>query len=1043
MVVHQPGDWFADALQGLAGQDYPALQYLFLLTGSPTDPANQPARDLIETMVPGAVVRHVGGNPGYGASCNAVLDLVQGEGGLFCLLHDDVVLAPDAVSRLVEELYRSNAGVVGPKLVHWDDPRMIQSVGTAVDRLGVEMPLADDGEIDQEQHDFVQDVFVLSSACLLVRADLFRSLAGFDTGVPAAGTDLDFCWRVHLTGARVVIVPAALARHRESMVERSEEDEQALMAEKDSSRLQTVVSLTSRRRLPALVAEATVVTVAHALVVLVTGAPRRALDELRALLSVPLSIPSVRARRARVVRRVADAEVHALQIRGTAYLVRWLRRRDRRLGIEQAQSGGGAVRESAPRAARVMWTALVLLLVLGSRRLIIDGPTDVGQFARLAQGPAGLFSTFTGGWWNGGFGSVGAVPTGFLLTAAGGVAALGNMGLLRTVTVVLAPLVGWLGVWRFASVYSTRAARVAATVAYAAVPLAYSSIAAGRWGGLLTYALFPWLVHAMRRLVGHIPIMRASDDESEQFGDLSEREWRRTFATLALLSGVLIAFEPGSAIAIGVLAVTWAVVTLLHGAGWQWATRWAGLGVAAATCGTLLNLPWSGTYVRHGWWGAVTGAPVEGGRGLGLGRLLCFQIGDFIVARPAALLLAPVVGAILVVRGSRLPWALRGAMLSIVGFLLVFLDDKALLPAHLPEPSVMLVPVAFGIAVCAGSMGAGLSVDLRGGRISWRQPLGFLVALAFAVGVVPAAVNAVPGDWNQPRTTLMRLLTQLPQQSAAGDYRTVFIGDPRVVPGSPVNVGWGISYSVVSGHSVSLADSWEPVATRATDAGDRAVRGIVRGTTARAGRLLAPLGVRFVVVPVIDGGLSTRDRPVPEPRGLVDALSRQLDFRRWYSSPDLAIFENAAWVPVASVLTDAGAQAAGSAGAESMIATDLAGATPVAPGVLSSRDVTAAVPAGTLHLAVPFSGRWRVESAGSTLVPSPAFGLTNAYSVPEGSARVHFDPPLFVSMIAWFVSVVWVAVLWVAVPRRTRTRRRAAVATAPQSAAMAFPGEDA
>mgnify|MGYP003704249341 CR=1 FL=1 len=114
-----------------------------------------------------------------------------------------------AVSALVEEMYRSNAGVVGPKLVHWQDVRRIQSVGIAVDRLGVEMPLADDGEVDQEQHDIVQDVFELSSACLMVRADLFRSVEGFNPQLATVGADLDFCWRIHLTGARVVIVPSA------------------------------------------------------------------------------------------------------------------------------------------------------------------------------------------------------------------------------------------------------------------------------------------------------------------------------------------------------------------------------------------------------------------------------------------------------------------------------------------------------------------------------------------------------------------------------------------------------------------------------------------------------------------------------------------------------------------------------------------------------------------------------------------------------------------------------------------------------------------
>ncbi|MFM9133515.1 MAG: glycosyltransferase family 2 protein, partial [Actinomycetota bacterium] len=76
MVVHEPGDWFPETLAALAAQDNPGLQHLFLLSGDPSAAANSPARDLIETALPDAVIRYTGGNPGYAASCNAVLNLV-------------------------------------------------------------------------------------------------------------------------------------------------------------------------------------------------------------------------------------------------------------------------------------------------------------------------------------------------------------------------------------------------------------------------------------------------------------------------------------------------------------------------------------------------------------------------------------------------------------------------------------------------------------------------------------------------------------------------------------------------------------------------------------------------------------------------------------------------------------------------------------------------------------------------------------------------------------------------------------------------------
>lgn len=140
VVVHEPGAWFAETLQALAQQDYPNLQTLFFVTSG-----SQTAEE-IRKQLPDAIIRTVDGNPGYGPLMNEIGRLVEGDGGFFCLLHDDVALEPDAVSRLMEEMFRSNAGIVGPKLVMWDDPTIVQSVGFGVDRIGEVSSIADVGE---------------------------------------------------------------------------------------------------------------------------------------------------------------------------------------------------------------------------------------------------------------------------------------------------------------------------------------------------------------------------------------------------------------------------------------------------------------------------------------------------------------------------------------------------------------------------------------------------------------------------------------------------------------------------------------------------------------------------------------------------------------------------------------------------------------------------------------------------------------------------------------------------------------------------------
>ena len=48
------------------------------------------------------------------------------------------------------------------------------------------------------------DVFALPTACLLARADLCREIDGFDPAIGFHGEDIEFCWRLHHSGARVV-----------------------------------------------------------------------------------------------------------------------------------------------------------------------------------------------------------------------------------------------------------------------------------------------------------------------------------------------------------------------------------------------------------------------------------------------------------------------------------------------------------------------------------------------------------------------------------------------------------------------------------------------------------------------------------------------------------------------------------------------------------------------------------------------------------------------------------------------------------------------
>ncbi len=79
-------------------------------------------------------------------------------------------LDPATVRQLGVEAFRSNAGVVGPKLVEWNDP-LDPLRGIRHRQGGVLVPLCGPGKLEHKQHGTVRDVFMVPSGCILVHLE--------------------------------------------------------------------------------------------------------------------------------------------------------------------------------------------------------------------------------------------------------------------------------------------------------------------------------------------------------------------------------------------------------------------------------------------------------------------------------------------------------------------------------------------------------------------------------------------------------------------------------------------------------------------------------------------------------------------------------------------------------------------------------------------------------------------------------------------------------------------------------------------------------
>lgn len=1007
VVAHNPGPWFEETMASLAEQDYPNLSILVVDAAS-----TEPVKARVATSAPGAFVRRLDDNPGFGAAANEVLEVVEGA-AFYLVCHDDVALDTDVVRQLVEEGFRSNAAIVGPKLVAWDNSRHLLQVGEGVDHGGYAVPLVERGELDQEQHDAVRDVFTIPGGCTLVRADLFAEIGGFDEGIDYLLDDLSLCWRTHVAGARVVVAPMARVRHLEALAARRPVDDRRRLQARH--RLRVVVSCYAGLSLLVAVPKIALLQVAEALYALLVGRTGQARDLAAAWLWNLRRLGELRdaRRQVRAFRRVPDRELRRFMSRGSARFNQFLRGQigasdDRLTGW--ARSGrdvAGALRAGTFRGSAAVWGIVALVLLAGSRHLITRGVPAVGEMAPFSSSPVELLREWMSGWRTAGLGSEAPAPTAYGLLAGLGFVAAGMMGLLRTVlTIGLLP-VGALTIYRLAAPIGSRHAQTAALLVYVSNPIAYNAVSDGRWGALGLYAGLPVVVGTLARGGGLAPFgaRGGTVGHGVRLGRAGQH-----ILTLGLTTAVLAALIPAAVVIVLVAALALVLGSFLtyRSAG---SLRLLGIAVAGAIVAVALHLPWSLDFLLPGSsWSTLTGPGHESATS-DLGSLLRFQVGPLGAGPLGWAFLVAAALPLVIARAERHAWAVRGWTLAVVFWALAWASQRGDLPFAMPTPAVLLVPSAVGLALATAMGVAAFEVDLPGYRFGWRQIASGLAGAAVVVGTIPVLGASFDGRWAMPAGDHARALGFIDAENDERPFRVLWLGHPDALPLGSWELADGVGYATTVGGTPSVEDVWPGSDDGRTALLADAVELARSGQTARLGRLLAPMGVRYVVVPeqVAPEPFATARLPIPG--GLAATLAAQLDLEPIDVPAGLTVYRNQAFFPPRAVVATAEAppEAGGIAAAVDLDRSGLEGALPDERNNLHWTGPVAADT--TVLLSAAHSTRWQLTVDGRRAARSKPFGWANGFAVPAaGDATLQFrNPPLRYVLLA-VQAAAW---LWV------------------------------
>ena len=506
VVAHNPGEWFEEELQSLATQDYPELVVFVVDSAS-----REPVAARVAEVLPQAYVIRSEENAGYASAINLAVSKVEGAQYLL-LCHDDVALEPDAVRKMVEESYRSTAGIVTPKMLEWSHPSVLLHLGMTVDRCGVAVERVEDGEVDHGQHDTAVEVFAAPGGCMLVRKDLMDAVGGMDGSIKAMGDDIDFSWRVRIAGGRVVLAPRARVRHLEAMTSNlrpfdAGPDDLPVLQKRHE--LQAVLCSYDIPHSLLVIPQLVLLSLVEMVLSSIGGQHSR----VRAIASgwwwVFTHLSSIREKRDEIhaVRRVDDSQLRRYQLRGLARVSAYAQ--------SVSLHGIGSAHLAKPPAVRgsdedpwwapwrrklpaVTWLPAVVVIAYGYRGIALHHLPTVYQLLPF-PGWAVMLHHFFSGYSVSGLStpapvSPSALVLGLLSLLLGGSPALAQ----KVFLLALVPVGVW-GIWVASRSIRSRLARTVLSLSYLFIPLAYGDISGGKLEDLVAYAGAPFVVAVVVR----------------------------------------------------------------------------------------------------------------------------------------------------------------------------------------------------------------------------------------------------------------------------------------------------------------------------------------------------------------------------------------------------------------------------------------------------------------------------------------------------------------------------------------------------------------
>lgn len=897
VVAHNPGEYFSECLGSLAASNYPNLEVVVV-----DDASDRDLQEEVRGSLPTADYLRIEDKGGFAQACNLAAGQVQDASHLL-FLHDDVALAPEAISAMMEVAFSKNAGIVTPKVMVWDSPHQILQFGMDIDKTAAVAARVDVGDLDQSQYDAVKEVSVAPGGATLVRSDLFVALGGFDPTMFLYGEDIDLSLRAHGVGAKVFTAPLARVRHKMVSTLNAPKHKELRKTLRDDTPERAGVghyrrlSLTRRHQLRIIwkdflgrgrqraLVRFFVVSLLESVYYLLTGRPRLSSAVLGAFRWNFGHRRDLRESRRSLKAMAGDQGDAIVFIGGSARFSAYFasQRSLRRLrheglipevpgpSLHPAPSGAMAGGERLELLVSQVSKAYLWVVAAGATYAIwtvIFGPLPfLGTLAPIPAPFVLLHSYLSGTFAASNFGGSPA-PSALLILSVLGTLVLGQVGFLEHLLILASMAGGSLGMYRLTRRQGSATAGRFAAATYLVLPLIGHEFSGARFFEILAFGLAPWLV-----LSFHF----ASESQRA-----SRRVRRRANLGLGMVAGLALAVSPPLFVAFVIYGLFHSLLSLIKLARGDSRRGFTSLLVAIMVAAAI-NLPWSATLVNPSVGIGRTLGEVAP-QGLSFLQIVTFSTDISFGASTLSLGIVLILLAALAFSKAPRTLSIGSQLVGFMFFVALACMDSAGLFGGSPLALWALLELA-AIQLCQG---VGLAfdamvIDLPRFRFGGRHVLALLSSLVFAV----SSLNLVRGFANDrlglPSSGFESSLAYLGKLGP--DQSVLWLGDPNVMPVQGWKLTNGLSVGVVGQLLPDIRSEYSPGSFGGSSRVVSALRAAIGGETVQLGARLAQFGIKYVVVP----------QPTSSPGYFVGTdldliFERQVDLKQLLVDPSIVAF---------------------------------------------------------------------------------------------------------------------------------------------------------